>query len=396
MPWRSKRLDLHHSLLKSLSWRSEVQGRLNLLPRQFRLTDIYRFVPALHQRFPENSHIEDRIRETLQELVADGQLRRLERGTYENLSSGAADIQETLPIPKGEHLDRDRLSRLLGQAGSAALDRGMFSPDKGPFRNHIFLFHDERRNPYGDQVTEGRIHYVGQGQTGDQKLNSYNRYLADHLEMGLHAQFFTQPKDRPGKIRYEGEVVLESFERIYRPDEDRSVLEFRLVPFPSNLGSPLNEFGHVYDEILESESDPIIAMRPRVPFLAAKVIREKAFQEQIRFYYGRRCAACGKAYERGNLLDVQAAHIVGVAEGGQDDRRNGIGLCARHHWAFDNAFFTIEDDFSIHWLGPVSDPHGELQTGMALQVPQAPFPRPHPLYLRHHRVRSLRLSRTRE
>lgn len=376
-----------------MAWPDDVADKLRLLPRRFRLEDVYRFVPTFHQRHPENRHIEEKVRQSLQLLRDAGKIKFLpDRGTYENLEVGD-ELIETLPLQPGDCLDRRRLATLMGIESDAALRRGMFRPAKGPLQNHLFLFHDEKSNPYGDVVEPGRIRYVGQGMKGDQELTSYNRYLAEHFERGLHVHYFTQPRDKPGEIRYDGEVVLENYRPVFRPKEDRSVLEFTLVPVPAVAKSPLNEYGRAYDEILEDEREPGFEDRVRSQTLVARVVRARAFQNQILLYYGRQCAVCGRPYERGPVVDVQAAHIVPVSEGGRDEPRNGIGLCARHHWAFDNAFFTVNDDFSTVWLGEQTDPHGEIQGGRLLTVPKEPWPKPHPLYLRHHRNRSVRIAR---
>lgn len=79
-----------------------------------------------------------------------------------------------------------------------------------------------------------------------------------------------------------------------------------------------------------------------------QIAREKAFREAIRDAYNQRCAVCGVGRETPDgRPEVEASHIQPRAEKGPDDIRNGIALCRLHHWAFDNGWFTITDDYRI-------------------------------------------------
>jgi hypothetical protein len=77
-------------------------------------------------------------------------------------------------------------------------------------------------------------------------------------------------------------------------------------------------------------------------------VRERAFAEAVREAYGDSCAVCGlKLQAVGGQVEVQAAHIIDRAKGGDDDLRNGIALCRRHHWIFDHDGFTIDSNWKI-------------------------------------------------
>ena len=45
--------------------------------------------------------------------------------------------------------------------------------------------------------------------------------------------------------------------------------------------------------------------------------------------------------------ETEAAHIIPKRAAGADDVRNGLGLCRKHHWAFDRGMFGIEDDYRV-------------------------------------------------
>ncbi|WP_420182092.1 HNH endonuclease [Haloarcula sp. KBTZ06] len=79
-----------------------------------------------------------------------------------------------------------------------------------------------------------------------------------------------------------------------------------------------------------------------------QIARERAFREAIRDAYDERCAVCGTRRETPDgRPEVEASHIRPKSEDGPDDLRNGIALCKLHHWAFDNGWFTITDDYRI-------------------------------------------------
>lgn len=68
---------------------------------QFSLADVYEFAPTLSAQFPDNRHVRDKIRQTLQRLRDDGLLRFLGQGRYE-LNLGYEDIEGEPAVPQLE------------------------------------------------------------------------------------------------------------------------------------------------------------------------------------------------------------------------------------------------------------------------------------------------------
>jgi hypothetical protein len=213
-----------------MAWKSDMETVLEHLPGQFSLRDLQRYVPFLHTRHPDNHHIQEKVRQTLQALRDEGKIRFLAPGQYLQVGKEEAAISTSLPLKIGKLTTRAELATLLGQAGDAALRRGMFKAARGPYRNHMLLFHNEAENPYGDAHEGDVIRYVGQGLKGDQEMNGFNRMLAEHLERGIEVHYFVQPRESPGKIRYVGPVVVDQFEEVHRPAEKRTVWIFTLLP----------------------------------------------------------------------------------------------------------------------------------------------------------------------
>lgn len=84
---------------------------------------------------------------------------------------------------------------------------------------------------------------------------------------------------------------------------------------------------------------------PFIPFeddaqlqtVAKRIARSRAFRQLVVAAYGNRCAVCGAgARSPSGVSEIEAAHVIPRALKGSDDVRNGIALCRRHHWAFDN------------------------------------------------------------
>lgn len=369
-----------------MSWKSDVSSLLERLPPRFTLQDTYRFVPLLHEKHPDNRHIEEKVRQTLQVLRDEGRLTFLKPGEYEQTGQSEVVVND-FPMAIGQLSTRSELSEILGQAGDAALRRGMFKPAKGPFRNHMFLFHNERENPYGDAHEGDVVRYVGQGMTQDQELSSFNRILAEHLERGVQVHYFVQPRENPGKIRYVGPVIVDSYEQVFRKEEGRSVWVFTLLPSKRDMKPEdvIGEYAQAYVDILEYKEPTESSARDVVVSQVKRRVRDRAFGRIVIRAYDTKCAACGDPLKKGPLSELEGAHIWPVEQDGPDDPRNGLSLCRRHHWALDHGFFTLSDDCQVHWLAPTVDPHGEVKDGMYLRAPNHESWRPLPKYLSHHR-----------
>jgi hypothetical protein len=370
----------------NVPWRDDVLGLLPELPPTFTTRDLYRLVPRLRSLHPENHHIEEKLRQVLQQFRDERVIAfSPEGGTYTKLGTYATD-NRIWPWAKGAEITREDISLLFGQGGVAGLNRGMFRPGEGhPWRHHMVLFHDEVDNPYNDTVEQGKIIYTGEGrqELGDQKLVRNNRHLANHLEEGTHVHFFVQPKRKPGKIRYEGEVLLQGMQYTRRPEENRSVYQFILSEISAE--DAIAQVGAEILDIQEQRRAPGLEDRTVVLTMQRRLARDPAFRAMVLTAYERECSVCGKPLRKEPAIDLQAAHIIGVRERGRDEVRNGLALCARHHWAFDNGFFSLQNNFRVVWLGVEDDPHGEVRHGESIHVPKLEEDRPHSSYLAFHR-----------
>ncbi len=78
-------------------------------------------------------------------------------------------------------------------------------------------------------------------------------------------------------------------------------------------------------------------------------IRKRGFRQAVIEVYDFKCAVCGLKINspKRTIWEVEAAHIVPHSFKGKDDILNGLSLCHLHHWAFDVAWFSIFDNYSI-------------------------------------------------
>ena len=74
------------------------------------------------------------------------------------------------------------------------------------------------------------------------------------------------------------------------------------------------------------------------------------FRENVLESYDKKCAICRCSEEK----VLQAAHILAVQDGGDDDIKNGVCLCANHHLMLDNGLIKI--DFENLTLSYISSP----------------------------------------
>ncbi len=110
----------------------------------------------------------------------------------------------------------------------------------GPSRKtpNVLIFTDpasgERHGYYDGWQPDGRFHYTGEGQRGDQRMLSGNRSILDHDAEGRALRLF---KGARGEVQYIGEFVLDQHRPWYETDAPetgggplRKVIVFRLDP----------------------------------------------------------------------------------------------------------------------------------------------------------------------
>ena len=85
-----------------------------------------------------------------------------------------------------------------------------------------------------------------------------------------------------------------------------------------------------------------------VQMLVNRPFRDAAFRTSVVNAYGGACAVTGlRIVNGGGRVEVQAAHIWSVKDGGPDVVQNGIALSATCHWLFDRHLISLTDDYGL-------------------------------------------------
>jgi putative restriction endonuclease len=133
------------------------------------------------------------------------------------------------------------------------------------------------------------------------------------------------------------------------------------------------------------------AQRRIVESLVSRPFRERAFRRQVLAAYDGTCAISGLSLRNGGgWMEVEAAHIMPVEEGGPDDVRNGLALSATLHRMFDRGLVAVAEDLSIlvsENKVPREARERLINPTGRLRVPGDPRLAPHPAFLAHHRER---------
>ena len=121
-----------------------------------------------------------------------------------------------------------------------------------------------------------------------------------------------------------------------------------------------------------------------------KISRSVAFRETVCRLYTHSCVVCGTALKSpSGTVELDAAHIVPRSRLGSNEARNGIALCKRHHWAFDNGLFGVSNNFEVlvpAHVANISQNSSLIElNGNSLRTPANPTLAPHHDALEWHR-----------
>lgn len=290
----------------------------------------------------------------------------------------------------GDHLSKDEIEEAF-DTGFGYQISGINPRRDDHDRRYVLVFANED-GPYDDTVTQGQFEYIGEGLSGDQSETSPgNSALIDAVSSDIPVHFFYQQSGN-GEWEYQGLVEVLGYESEER--SGRQVLVFTMEhqrEAGSGTDDPRRETVEKERTRLENALDegPQLTDDEEEYTEARRRARDSAFSELVREAYGRTCAICGSSRETpsGNP-EVEAAHIYPKQEGGADDVRNGIALCKLHHWAFDNGWLAISDEYEILVKdAPDRDGYYEFKQleGDTLHLPDNDEAEPHPIFLEQHR-----------
>ncbi len=96
-----------------------------------------------------------------------------------------------------------------------------------------------------------------------------------------------------------------------------------------------------------SDSAGILDGQPRF-YLTKSAVRNAFFRKAVVHTYDYKCAFCRLKVRRKitqNIVD--GSHIKPFSKFYDNQINNGISLCKNHHWAFDQGWFAIDDNYRI-------------------------------------------------
>ncbi|TPD62050.1 restriction endonuclease [Emcibacter nanhaiensis] len=258
-----------------------------------------------------------------------------------------------------------------------------------------FIYYEPRRLSTHLNKAGGKQAYFAVGKIADIKSDLHNEghYYA---KIEKYLDFDHMVSFKEGDFYYEGGLVKEdgstnkgAFGRAVRNIEDheyeailRAGFEFSLIgeeKYYRRNAEPVQEFGEGEQQEFE---------RPIVEKLVARPFRDDAFRFSVRHAYNETCAMTGlKIINGGGRPEVQAAHIMPVADKGPDSIRNGLALSGTVHWMFDRGLLSLDDEYRILTADEYLPPQVKhlLNSSGRITLPERSEFFPHPRYLEFHR-----------
>ncbi|MFE0761112.1 restriction endonuclease [Streptomyces smyrnaeus] len=152
-------------------------------------------------------------------------------------------------LKPGEKIERKELHAIFG-----GRTQGGIGPSAKT--NNVFVFTDptagEKHGYYDDWMPDGRFHYSGEGQYGDQRMVSGNASILNHRAEGRALRVFQGAR---GTVTYRGEFAVDENDPWYTADAPetndgplRKVIIFRLNPVDAEVQSPTTKLGRLLKE----------------------------------------------------------------------------------------------------------------------------------------------------
>ncbi|MCI4363162.1 MAG: HNH endonuclease [Thermoplasmata archaeon] len=177
--------------------------------------------------------------------------------------------------------------------------------------------------------------YAPEGRDGQTDLTlDTNRALLTCKSTGSPVGVFRQTTDVLGRTAYD---VL-GLARVEAYDGEHFVLrgepiDWTSAPIPEEVVPTFSPFQVDGPSMVES----------------LRIARDSRFSVALRRVYHERCALCQVGYRvKGQVVGVEAAHIIPVQDGGViSDLRNGMLLCKNHHALFDRFAWTFDGKLEV-------------------------------------------------
>ena len=147
----------------------------------------------------------------------------------------------------------------------------------------------------------------------------------------------------------------ELFNILQEPNSRAELIDTLIDAWFSSNRDDLGDILQVNQDLIElaEKEVEISAKRPnfdREPtfYLRKYPVRNALFRKAVVEAYDYRCALCRlKVMRTLTQKIVDGSHIKPFSQFYDDQVDNGISLCKNHHWAFDQGWFAIDDNYRI-------------------------------------------------
>jgi len=207
----------------------------------------------------------------------------------------------------------------------------------------------------------------------------------------------THGSQEGARYRILGLALIEGFD----PGSRRFIMRGASAPLVDNVIRYSSLESAALIDIRSRLITPFRMGQVRASYISDTEAREKAFRRVLLEEYRAQCAVCQAKFllrEEGKacLIEADAAHIISVSAAGPDDPRNGLSLCQRHHWAFDEGLFTVTDAITVKVSPAVLRAERrrfdlEEYDGESLVAPAHEICRPHEEAIHWHQKRVYRV-----
>ncbi|MEW5539099.1 restriction endonuclease [Streptomyces cyaneofuscatus] len=161
------------------------------------------------------------------------------------MSEAASDTVQWQLKP-GDQIERKALHSTFGGRTQGGIGPSAKTPN-------VFVFTDpvagEKHGYYDDWMPDGRFHYSGEGQYGDQRMISGNASILNHQAEGRALRVFQGAR---GTVTYRGEFTVDQENPWYSADAPetndgplRKVIVFRLNPVDTAPQEPATKLGRL-------------------------------------------------------------------------------------------------------------------------------------------------------
>ncbi|URM92682.1 restriction endonuclease [Streptomyces sp. MRC013] len=150
-------------------------------------------------------------------------------------------------LKPGDQIERKALHSKYGGRTQGGIGPSAKTPN-------VFVFTDpvagEKHGYYDDWMPDGRFHYSGEGQYGDQRMISGNASILNHQAEGRALRVFQGAR---GTVTYRGEFTIDQENPWYSADAPetndgplRKVIVFRLNPVDTTPQEPSTKLGRLF------------------------------------------------------------------------------------------------------------------------------------------------------